>query len=47
MRGEALIQTVMDTLIQAASHCFDIRLESQLLTETEWHEIQTVNVCKR
>ena len=44
MRGEALIQTVMETLIQSASDCFDIHLESQPLTETEWHKIQAINV---
>ena len=43
MRGEALIQTAIEALVQAASHCFDIRLESQPLTETEWHMIQTTN----
>lgn len=43
MRGEALIQTVVETLIQAASYCFDIHLEPQPLTQTEWCEIQTVN----
>ncbi|MCY7322955.1 MAG: lipoate--protein ligase family protein, partial [Phormidesmis sp. CAN_BIN36] len=44
IRGETLIQTVIEALIQAASHCFDIHLESQPLTEKEWHEIQIMNV---
>ncbi len=44
MRGDSLIQTVMEALIQSASDYFDIRLESQPLTEIEWHTIQAMNV---
>ncbi len=44
MQGEAFVQTLVETLIQSASHCFDIHLELQPLTEMEWHQIWTMNV---
>jgi lipoate-protein ligase A len=37
--GDALIQTVVDALTQAASHCFGIELVTQPLSDEEWQEI--------
>ena len=44
MQREALVPTLVETLIQSASHCFDIHLESRPLTEIELYEIQSTNV---
>jgi lipoate---protein ligase len=40
LKTHDLIQTVIDALIPAAKQCFEISLESQPLTATEWKAIQ-------
>jgi lipoate---protein ligase len=37
--GDALFQTVVEALTQAACRCFDIELVTQPLSEAEWQEI--------
>ena len=37
--GDALIQTVVDALTEAACHCFGIELVTQPLSDVEWQEI--------
>jgi lipoate-protein ligase A len=40
-RGEALIQTVVDAMTEAATHCFGVQLVTQPFSETEWQAILT------
>ena len=40
-QGEALIQTVMDTLTHAAADCFGVELVQKALSDEEWQAILT------
>jgi len=37
--GEALIQTIVDAMTEAATRCFGVQLVTQPLSEAEWQEI--------
>ena len=41
--GDALIQTVVEALTEAACRCFDIDLVIQPLSEVEWQEIRALS----
>lgn len=41
LQGDALVQTVIDALVKAASDCFESHLETRSLTEAELQAIQT------
>ncbi len=44
LKGEALISTVIEALIQAACHCFEIDFDLRSLTDAEWQAINAIAV---